>query len=286
VSAIVSTYRSGEFIRGCLQDLIEQSLYTRGELEIIVIDSASPDNEGAIVREFQQKYENIVYERTVARETLYKAWNRGVQKARGRYLTNANTDDRRRFDATRILADYLDEYPEVGLVYGDQLITDTKNETFAGTRTRRHWNWPEYSLETMKRACCVGSQPMWRASLHRQYGYFHEELSCAGDYEFWLRVGERGVPMARVPEILGLYYLNRRGLEHGTGGQALREYYRICRQYGIPCPEEILDRVPSPPTIEQLGFEMTEDKWKQLRRKAKKSWRERFAERVPGLSKY
>ncbi len=33
-----------------------------------------------------------------ARETLYQAWNRGIKQARGRYLTNANTDDRRCFN--------------------------------------------------------------------------------------------------------------------------------------------------------------------------------------------
>ena len=41
VSAIVSTYNSEKFIRGCLDDLINQTLYTRNELEIVIIHSGS-----------------------------------------------------------------------------------------------------------------------------------------------------------------------------------------------------------------------------------------------------
>jgi glycosyltransferase involved in cell wall biosynthesis len=55
VSVIVSTYKSAEFIWGCLEDLVTQTLYEKGEVEIIIIDSASPENEGEIIKEFQEK---------------------------------------------------------------------------------------------------------------------------------------------------------------------------------------------------------------------------------------
>ncbi|RZB34874.1 MAG: hypothetical protein SRB1_00642 [Desulfobacteraceae bacterium Eth-SRB1] len=68
-------------------------------LEIIVVNSGSEQNEEAIVKEFQKKYSNIKYIKTDQRETVYAAWNRGVKAASGKYITNANTDDRRRADA-------------------------------------------------------------------------------------------------------------------------------------------------------------------------------------------
>jgi len=87
VSVIVSTYKSAEFIWGCLEDLVTQTLYEKGEVEIIIIDSASPENEGEIIQEFQENYPNIIYQRTQERETLYCAWNRAIKLARGLYLT-------------------------------------------------------------------------------------------------------------------------------------------------------------------------------------------------------
>mgnify|MGYP003334853333 CR=1 FL=1 len=233
VSAIVSTYNSEKFIRGCLQDLIEQTLYQKNELEIIVIDSASPQDEKSIVEEFQGKYLNIVYQRTATRETIYAAWNRAIKIAQGDYITNANTDDRRRFDALEIMANYLDDHPDISLVYADQLITNVANETFNNTQAEQQFNWPPYSYEELKRRCCVGSQPMWRKSLHQTYGNFRSDFHCAGDYEFWLRLGSHGEKMTLIPEILGLYYLNPQGIEYGVAGRASEESKLVRKLYNI-----------------------------------------------------
>jgi glycosyltransferase involved in cell wall biosynthesis len=233
VSAIISTYNSEKYIRGCLQDLVDQTLYKQGKLQIVIVDSASPQNEQSIVKEFQAKYPNIVYERTPERETLYAAWNRAIKMSNGKYITNANTDDRHRFDALEVMANFLDTHPEVSLAYPNQLITTVANDTFVTTQSNRHWNWPPYSYEQMKQGCCVGSQPMWRKSLHDKYGYFRSEFHCAGDYEYWLRIGSKGEKLALVSEIIGLYYFNPQGIEHGTPGRSGQETDQICDEYGI-----------------------------------------------------
>ncbi len=231
VSAIVSTYNSEKFIRGCLEDLVNQTLYQKGALEIIVIDSNSEQNEGDIAREFQAKYLNIIYCRIPERETIYAAWNRGIQMSRGRYITNANADDRHRPDALEIMANYLDSQPETALVYGDQLITNVVNDTWVATQSKTRWNWPEFSYGELEKRCITGSQPMWRKSLHEKHGYFRAELTAAGDYEFWLRIGKTE-NMCRIPEIIGLYYHNEQGLEYGSG-RSQQETLKIWDEYGI-----------------------------------------------------
>ncbi|MEY3866720.1 MAG: hypothetical protein RLZZ338_611 [Cyanobacteriota bacterium] len=231
VSAIVSTYNSAKFIRGCLETLVNQTLYQKGELEIVVIDSASQQNEESIVKEFQAKYPNIIYERTSERETLYASWNRAIKMARGVYITNANTDDRLRPDALEFMANYLDNHPDFSLVYPDQLITNTVNDTWEKTKADRRWNWPSFNYSELESRCIIGSQPMWRKSLHEKYGYFRPEFTSAGDYEFWLRIGKTE-KLARIPETLGLYYENRQGLEHSSSlGQ--QETQKILEEYGI-----------------------------------------------------
>jgi glycosyltransferase involved in cell wall biosynthesis len=39
VSAIVSLYNAAEFVEGCLEDLVQQTLFKSGALEIVVVDS-------------------------------------------------------------------------------------------------------------------------------------------------------------------------------------------------------------------------------------------------------
>jgi glycosyltransferase involved in cell wall biosynthesis len=228
VTAIVSTYKSAAFMRGCLEDLVAQTLYARGELEILVIDSGSPENEGEIVREMQRQHPSIRYIRT-ERETLYAAWNRGVRLARAAYLTNANTDDRHRNDALELMADALDAQPDVSVVYADSLITTRPHETFRENSAQKRLSWPPFSYAELQRRCIIGPQPMWRRALHDRYGDFEAKFVVAGDYEFWLRIG-RHERFLRLPEVLGLYFQNGAGLEYASG-RTTAETLEVQRKY-------------------------------------------------------
>jgi len=231
VSAIVSTYNSERFLRGCLDDLERQTIADK--LEIIVVNSGSQENEEAIVREYQQSHNNIVYIKTEQREGVYAAWNRAVKAARGKFITNANTDDRHREDALEIMAKTLLANPDVALVYGDQICTDTPNGTFANHHATEIAKRPEYSQGRLLFGCCVGSQPMWRKSLHNEFGYFDDTLTCAADWDFWLRISSK-YKFKHIPECLGLYYYNKDGIEHGKKIHSLYERYIVGKRYGNP----------------------------------------------------
>jgi len=235
VSAIVSTYANERFIEGCLNDLLRQSL--GNFLEIIVIDSCSPQNEGSIVKRFQEKHSNIVYVRTETRETLYAAWNRGIKMARGKYITSANTDDRLRSDAYAIMARELDNHPEVALVYGDIFVTSLENQTFEKHIRSGVYLQPDYAPAIMLHDCHMGPQPMWRKSLHEELGYFDDTLFSAGDYDFWCRIAMK-YPLRHISDFLGLYYFNAQGLEHGQPGRSLTETHAVKDKYKnkLPAP--------------------------------------------------
>ena len=214
VSAIVSTYKSERFLRGCLEDLERQTIADR--LEIIVVDSNSPQNERAIVEEFQKRYSNIVYIRSQERETVYGAWNRGIRAARGKYVTNANTDDRHRGDALEILARTLDQHGDITLVYADCLITPIENETMETTQARRRFQWLEFNPQDLwTKGCFCGPQPMWRRAAHDEHGYFDAGMVSAGDYEFWLRLAQNR-KFLHVAEPLGLYLESPSSVEHAN----------------------------------------------------------------------
>lgn len=219
VTAIVSTYASEDVIRGCILDLLDQTLYQRGDLEIIIVDSASPQDEWSIIEELARDRNHILAIRTRHRESLYSAWNRAIRLARGQYLTNANADDRHRRDALEILAGTLDQHPDIAVAYGDSLITTTSNQTFESNSARRAFRWGRYYRKKLEDHCCVGPQPLWRHRLHDEIGYFDQKYVSAGDYDFWLRVSDK-YPMLHVDQVLGLYLDNPQSLEHQglTGG--------------------------------------------------------------------
>ncbi|MFH0919398.1 MAG: glycosyltransferase [Fibrobacterota bacterium] len=236
VSAIVSTYKGERFIAACLQDLLRQTLGER--LEIVVVDSASPQKEAAVVRRFQDAHPNIVYVRTEERETLYAAWNRGIRMARGKYITNANTDDRLRPDAYARMSRALEEDPSVALVYGDMLITPFENQTFERHFRTGYCRMPDYTPDIMLNACHMGPQPMWRKSLHEDIGGFDPSFRSAGDYEFWCRIATR-FAMKHLPIFTGLYLQNIAGIVNNNASLSITETESVKKKYSslLPAPQ-------------------------------------------------
>ena len=146
VSAIVSAFNSELFIKGRLQNLVDQTLYQKKQLEIIVVDSCSQQKEGQIVKEFMRQFDHIVYVRTSKRESVYGAWNRGIQLANGVYLINANTDDRFATNALERMSDALGEDNGVHAVYGDWQQTAVENDTIDSETGKELLCYPEFNL--------------------------------------------------------------------------------------------------------------------------------------------
>jgi glycosyltransferase involved in cell wall biosynthesis len=241
VSAILSTYNSANHIRGCLDSLVAQTL--RNDLEILVIDSNSQQNEGDIVREYQKKHSNIRYLRTDKRETIYAAWNRGVKMSRGKYLTNANADDRLRNDALEILAHELDQR-EVGIVYSDTLITNQENETYNVNTAHSVWRQPDFNIQQMLMYCPFGPQPMWKRSAHEKIGVFEPQYTIAGDYEFFLRIAWK-YGAYHVAQPLGLFLLHGTSLSHADQPRLMAEVRSFLTWYRTHIPIEQIYGIPA-----------------------------------------
>jgi glycosyltransferase involved in cell wall biosynthesis len=220
LSAIVSTYNAERFMRGCLEDLLAQTI--AGRMEIVVVDACSPQREGDIVRELAATHPNIRYIRAETRETVYASWNRGIQNARGKYVTSANTDDRHRKDGLERLVDTLERDPGAALAYADVVITFQENETFDEASKVFSYAWPELDRRRLFEVCAVGPQPVWRRELHDRYGWFDPAFTSAGDYEFWLRLGVRE-RFVHIPELLGLYLAAPGSVEHQNLALSTRE---------------------------------------------------------------
>ena len=204
VSAIVSMYKSERFIRSKIEDLLSQSIIKK--LEIILVNSGSPQNEENIVKEYLVHHENFVYLKTEERETVYKAWNRGIKMSSGKFITNSNTDDRLRKDAYEILSDYLEKNPDVALVYADQYLCKIENQNFNQVMHGNIIRFPDYTHLKQLDRCIVGSQPMWRSSLHFNDNFwFNEKYEVSGDHEFELRISEK-YKIQHISIALGTFY--------------------------------------------------------------------------------
>ena len=221
-TAIVSTYNAVQYIQGCLQNLVNQSLFQENQLEIVVVDSGSEQDEQNIIRQYVERYPNIVYLRTAQREGVYRAWNRAISVARGRYITNTNTDDRHHPEALERMCDHLDNHPQTGLVYTQTYVTEVPHQTWENKTPSGVIRTPTPERNVFSKINIVGPQPMWRKDLHREVGYFDHRYLVAGDYEMWLRFAEV-VPFEQIHEELGLYLRRPDSVEHRNAEHCKRE---------------------------------------------------------------
>lgn len=92
VSFILPCYNVAPYIGRCLESIEHQDI-PQEEYEVICVDDCSPDNTGDVIREYQQRYPNIVYHRHETNKTAGGARNTGIEAARGEYLWFVDPDD-------------------------------------------------------------------------------------------------------------------------------------------------------------------------------------------------
>jgi GT2 family glycosyltransferase len=113
VSILIANWNGQDVLRDCLLSLAER---TRGiEYEIIVVDDASTDRSVEMVRSEFPSVRLVV--RTV-NGGFVKTNNDGVRIARGKNVLLLNSDTLLLNNAVKILSEYLDEHPKVGVCGG------------------------------------------------------------------------------------------------------------------------------------------------------------------------
>lgn len=220
VSIITSLYKSKEFIRSFMADIIKQTIFNQCELIIINANSPNKDTEKQVIAPYLKKYPNILYFELDEDPGIYAIWNLAIQLSQGEYITNANADDRLRHDCYQIYAQFLDTHPYIDLVYSNFYVSYRFLETFAQAEnlfytqkeTIELLKMPPFSLEHLKICCLPNDHPMWRKSMHEKYGFFDPTFKSAGDYEFWLRAVRLGAKFHGISKPLGVHFVNPCGL--------------------------------------------------------------------------
>lgn len=231
ISIITSVYKGASYIRNFLENIVAQTVFDRCEL--IFIDANSPDNEAAVIAEYQEVYKNIVYRRESSRIGIYEAWNIGIEMARGHYVTNANLDDMRRVDCLEKQSEALDTHRFVDVVYQNFVYSfdaflpyDLIEEIGLVS-----YNHPAVVLHQLVLSNAPHNGPMWRKDLHNEIGLFDTSFKSAGDHDFWMRCAIKGKQFLRIDDPIVSYYVNPEGLSTNPDSAGIREGRALQSRY-------------------------------------------------------
>tara|TARA_R100001015_G_scaffold19003_2_gene14088 strand:- start:17723 stop:19684 length:1962 start_codon:yes stop_codon:yes gene_type:complete len=216
ISLITSVFKADDYIEQLMEDVTRQTIFEE-KCEWIILNANPPGEEfdEEVILKYVEKYpNNIVYKRLEKDPGIYDTWNMGIKMATGEFITNVNCDDRRPAWAYEKQAKLLVANPDVGLVYNDSYITHEPNimwEDVKPEETQRY-NFEQFSKEAMLRGNLPHNNPMWRKTIHDDFGYFNQYYKSAGDWDMWLRAAFGGVKFKKCQDVLGVYYFNPTGM--------------------------------------------------------------------------
>lgn len=90
VSILIPVYNTAGYLGRALNSVLMQ---THRNLEVIVIDDASPDNASEIIQEWQKRDPRVKAIRLETNSGTFTARRRGLQIAAGQYILNLDADD-------------------------------------------------------------------------------------------------------------------------------------------------------------------------------------------------
>ena len=178
VSIVIPCYRGRRFVGEAIESCLRQ---THSDLEVIVVDDASPENDAEIAESYAKADSRVRVLRHERNGGVSRAFNTGFADAKGEYHTRLAQDDSFREDALAIMVAGLEARPDCGLVYCDMQIVDEYGNFITFTRTEE----PDRALLPRHR---MGVCVLWRREVWDRVGPFDPRFDTSEDYEFFLRI--------------------------------------------------------------------------------------------------
>ena len=192
VSVIVTCYNYGRFVAEAVDSLLSQTL---AELEVIVVDDASPDHSRAVLLE---RYADNARVKLILHEQNQghiRSYNEGLAQARGEFMGVLAADDFcLRPDAIARQVAVFDANPQVGFVYSAYAMVDVNSKPFRAFQPFQAdyvRNGFVELRDLMFRNYIPHSGTLVRRAAHSEVGWYDVALPHAGDWDLWLRVASR-----------------------------------------------------------------------------------------------
>ena len=184
VSVYIPCSHYGRFVDGAIRSVFEQ---TYRDWELIVVDDGSTDETQTVVRDWVARHpDRVRVLRNEVSRGLQVCANMAIEAAAGDYVIRLDADDAFDENALLVLATYLDEHPEVGLVYPNYTYID-EHGTYLGVEYRKKIGKEAKLLDLPSHGACT----MVRKRILKSVGGYNERYDAQDGHELWLKVLHR-----------------------------------------------------------------------------------------------
>lgn len=195
VSVIVTCFNKAPYLEDCLNSVLNS---TYQNLEIVSFNDASTDNSIDILKEYENKYEQVkVIDSKTNRGVIY-ARNYSIDKCSGEYILPLDADDMIATTYIEKAVNILESSKKIGVVYCKALsIRNNQTEQF---------KLDPFDKDLMLFKNVVFNCALMRKSDFIKVGQYNENMYIGDeDYDLWLSFIERGFDFYRIDEHLFTY---------------------------------------------------------------------------------
>ena len=214
ISVLTPLYNTPEvFLRQFLDSFVNQTA-PNGELCLADASDAAHSSVGDIVREYQAKYQHIVYKK-IENKGIAANTNAAAELASGEYLALADHDDilapHAMYTMGRAIRQLREAGEPDGFLYSDEALFTKKIEKPLVAHFKPDYA-PDYLL------CCnyICHLAVFRRELFEQVGGERPECDGSQDHDLFLRLIEQVGGAAHVPQVLYYWRVHEGSTSGGT----------------------------------------------------------------------
>lgn len=195
VSVIVTCFNKAPYLEECLNSVLRS---TYQNIEIVCFNDASTDNSLKLLKDYENKYEQVkVIDSTTNHGVIY-ARNYSIDKCSGDYILPLDADDMIAPTYIEKAVNVLESNESIGVVYCKALNINCKHYT--------PFKLDPFSKDTMLFKNVVFHCALFRKSDFVKVGQYNENMNIGDeDYDLWLSFIEKGFDFYRIDEPLFIY---------------------------------------------------------------------------------
>jgi glycosyltransferase involved in cell wall biosynthesis len=193
VSIIIPAYNAAAYLPDSVQSVREQ---TFTDWELLIVDDGSTDNTAAVSAQFDDSRIRYIYQEN---KGLPGARNTGIRAATGSYLAFLDADDRYHPDKLARQVGFLEQRPEVGLVYASRIDIDQDGNLLTLRQAPAQVQLKDLVLGYPFVINDILVRRHWVDAID---GFDESFLLNSEDRDFYLRLALAGCQFAGLPDFL------------------------------------------------------------------------------------
>ena len=128
LTVVVPVYNTEKYLAGCLDSIIEARV---PDMEVLVVDDGSTDGSEKIIKEYVERYPDLIRHIRQKNRGLGNVRNVGLKEARGKYIASVDSDDTIEGGFFKEAMPYLEKDVDVVICDWMSVAGDNRFETVA-----------------------------------------------------------------------------------------------------------------------------------------------------------